>query len=401
MTDFNTPILTTNKDLVLDYLNNKIASIAKLDYAGDTNVPVNAMRWNNTGKYLERFNGTTWVAQGYGLLSSSAVSSATISNDAINNDKILLNNNGFLRAKKADGTPVGVVGLDASNDLVVSGYGSGVKIYNSGVYNWLMGSHLVPQNANQNVGSSSSRIGTLFSDNVAAYGSIKGYSGGANLVLDTATSGGAHIFKQGGSDRWTIEGNTLRNFSNGSGVIGSGSAVLNNVFSNAITSYTGANLALHGSLAIAMVAGGIGIANFVSSPAYALLPANTGRYLGYTSNAWAGLFVSEIGSASLHVNNIYAAMIRNENALDFYSKNNQTRFFAYGNVTEPHFAIASRTWWDGARGYPYFNSTTLFGVGDTFRVSGGTSGEAPDAWLRIEVGSNQYYAIKLWTLAPT
>lgn len=400
MTDFNSPILTTNKDLVLDYLNSKINSVAKLDYTGDTNVPTNAIRWNSTNGYLEKYNGTSWVAQGYGSIKSGSVDAAAIAADSVNQAKILLDNNTFLRSRSAGGGISNVLSLDSSNNLLLASYGSGAIFFNNGTPTWSIGANITPGNSSQTLGTSTTRVG-VNAEALNVYGTIKGYNGGGHSVYDTNGSGGSHLFKQNGVDKWTMEGNVFRNASNGTGVIGSGSAVLNNVFSNAVTSYTGQNLALHGSLAVAAVAGGIGIANFVASPAYALLPANTGRYLGYTSNAWAGLFVNEIGSPSLHVNNIYATMIRNENVLDFYSKNNQTRFFAFGNTSEPHFAITSRSWWDGARGYPYFNSTTLFGVGDSFRVSGGSSGEVPDAWLRVEVGSGQYYAIKLWTLAPT
>ena len=45
-------------------INLLLNSLAKMDYAGVTDIPVNAVRFNRTTKLFEIYNGTTWVSAG-------------------------------------------------------------------------------------------------------------------------------------------------------------------------------------------------------------------------------------------------------------------------------------------------------------------------------------------------
>jgi hypothetical protein len=59
MVDFLTPTNTTLYTNVLGNLNDKISSVGKMSFTGDTNIPVGFVRIN--GRTIERWNGTSWV----------------------------------------------------------------------------------------------------------------------------------------------------------------------------------------------------------------------------------------------------------------------------------------------------------------------------------------------------
>jgi hypothetical protein len=60
--DFNKPVVTDNYTNVLAYIRDLFADVAKgLDATGSTNVPTNAIRWNSTNKFWEKYNGS-WAA---------------------------------------------------------------------------------------------------------------------------------------------------------------------------------------------------------------------------------------------------------------------------------------------------------------------------------------------------
>lgn len=61
MTDWNTPIVTTDFDDVLTILNAKIQASAIMSFGSDTNLPSGAIRYNTTDNLLERWNGTSWI----------------------------------------------------------------------------------------------------------------------------------------------------------------------------------------------------------------------------------------------------------------------------------------------------------------------------------------------------
>lgn len=71
MTDFNEPTTTTTYTNWPTVVNGKIASVAKLDYTGDTNIPTGAWRLNAATRLVEQWSGSAWVVKGY-LISASA-----------------------------------------------------------------------------------------------------------------------------------------------------------------------------------------------------------------------------------------------------------------------------------------------------------------------------------------
>lgn len=63
--DFNKPDNSTDYTLVLGKLRDLVAAVAKMTFAGDSNIPANAIDWDNTNKNLRRENGSgTFVSQG-------------------------------------------------------------------------------------------------------------------------------------------------------------------------------------------------------------------------------------------------------------------------------------------------------------------------------------------------
>ena len=62
MTDFNTPTNTTTYTSVLATLNDKIASVAKMLFSSDTNIPVGTLQYNRTTRLFEEWNGSSWTA---------------------------------------------------------------------------------------------------------------------------------------------------------------------------------------------------------------------------------------------------------------------------------------------------------------------------------------------------
>lgn len=80
MADFNQPTNSTTYSSVLSTINSKIASVAKMDFSADTNVPTGALRLNTTSGLLESYNGATWDVKGY-LLASTLANKGTFTGD--------------------------------------------------------------------------------------------------------------------------------------------------------------------------------------------------------------------------------------------------------------------------------------------------------------------------------
>lgn len=62
MADWNEPTNNTNTLSVLDALNDKIENAAKMDFSGDTNLPIGLLRYNTTNKQFESWSGTAWTS---------------------------------------------------------------------------------------------------------------------------------------------------------------------------------------------------------------------------------------------------------------------------------------------------------------------------------------------------
>lgn len=60
MADFNTPINSTTYSDVLTIINSKIASVAKMDFDGDTNLATGFIRYNRSSRRIERWSGSAW-----------------------------------------------------------------------------------------------------------------------------------------------------------------------------------------------------------------------------------------------------------------------------------------------------------------------------------------------------
>lgn len=63
MTNFALPINTTLVSDVLELLRDRDSSIAKMDYAGDTNLSAGFVRFNRSNRVFEEWNGSAWVEQ--------------------------------------------------------------------------------------------------------------------------------------------------------------------------------------------------------------------------------------------------------------------------------------------------------------------------------------------------
>lgn len=59
--DWNEPTLTSNYADVLSVLKDRDVSSAKMDYTGDTNLPVGVLRFNTSNNRLERWDGSVWA----------------------------------------------------------------------------------------------------------------------------------------------------------------------------------------------------------------------------------------------------------------------------------------------------------------------------------------------------
>jgi hypothetical protein len=61
MADWNQPTNTSTYTGVLATLNEKIADAAKMDFTGDTNLPVGVKRHDSSTRKFQEWNGTSWV----------------------------------------------------------------------------------------------------------------------------------------------------------------------------------------------------------------------------------------------------------------------------------------------------------------------------------------------------
>lgn len=59
-TDWNNPSVTSTYTNVLSDLKNRDVNNARMDYAGDTNLPTGVIRWNSTSKKFESWSGSVW-----------------------------------------------------------------------------------------------------------------------------------------------------------------------------------------------------------------------------------------------------------------------------------------------------------------------------------------------------
>lgn len=58
--DWDKPDNSTVYTSVLSDLRAELASLGKMDFTGDSNIPTDFIRWNATNKYMEKYNGATW-----------------------------------------------------------------------------------------------------------------------------------------------------------------------------------------------------------------------------------------------------------------------------------------------------------------------------------------------------
>lgn len=61
MTDFSSPVNTTLVANVLGILRDRDASIAKMDFTGDTNLSAGFLRYNRTNRVIEEWSGSAWA----------------------------------------------------------------------------------------------------------------------------------------------------------------------------------------------------------------------------------------------------------------------------------------------------------------------------------------------------
>jgi len=400
MTDFNSPILTTNKDVVLSILNDKINSVAKLDYTGDTNIPTNAVRWNTNG-YIDKWNGSTWVAQGVGLLKTGTVGTDSIINDAVTAPKIRFANNTFLRGNDTGGTVRDIVGLNSANELSLNSYGGvGVRIRDNGTEKWQIGNDILPAtNAARVIGSNSLALLNLHSVNYTAYETFIGNNGGnGDLNLATAGGNGLIYFKTSSTARFFMTQYGIYPSQQNAQDLGGSNNQFRTLYLNNLITAGSTNLTIRPSGLLTLGGRNTDCLTVDPSQAWGMLPINSQpSYLGSPSSPfWYGYF-SQVGGTTYPVSNIYALSIRSETGINYYTKTAAHRFFGYDNNSEPAFALTNRNWFDGWRMYPYFRSDMAMSVGYSNRVAN-HGNIVPDLWLRVEVGPGSFYGIKLYNL---
>jgi hypothetical protein len=110
MASFNDPTNTTVYTSVLSTIRSLIASVAKKDYTGDTNVPTGAIRHDNaTTSRWQKWNGSAWVdlTVNFGVSSTLATASVALFNlDGLNSGTA----NGSALVLKAGGSSYAALG---------------------------------------------------------------------------------------------------------------------------------------------------------------------------------------------------------------------------------------------------------------------------------------------------
>lgn len=61
MADFNEPTNTSLYSGIWSTVRSLIASLAKMDFASDTNIPTNTKRWDSSTKKFQYWNGSSWA----------------------------------------------------------------------------------------------------------------------------------------------------------------------------------------------------------------------------------------------------------------------------------------------------------------------------------------------------
>lgn len=192
MTDFNEPTTTTAYTSVLTTLNSKIASVAKMDFTGDTNIPTGALRLTTSSGLVESWNGSAWVVEGY-IWKASATGFTTLVHKAtvgaaVNGTTCFNIYNGILNAGGMTGAYAGFrFSLDPS-----------ISTYNTLVMESLNGNSYYINLDRQGANGGELGIGTIQADDLvfrtanATRGRI---TSGGYLLMGYTSSNGAYFLQ--------------------------------------------------------------------------------------------------------------------------------------------------------------------------------------------------------------
>lgn len=176
MASFNDPTNSSLYTTVLSTLRSLIASCAKMDFSGDTNVPTGAIQHNTTTLVFEKWNGSAWAAL-----------------------TMRLANAAWLQWRDAGGTAVDVMRMDSADNTEINAKtGKMVEVLVNGVQ----------QAAFDGVGSLFLNT-TTRRNNARLSNDFDGNSAGGLGLNDTGSvNGSAYIgFLSGGTFRGSITNN--------------------------------------------------------------------------------------------------------------------------------------------------------------------------------------------------
>lgn len=201
MTDFNEPTNSTVYTSVLSTLRSEIASVAKMDFSGDTNLPTNTLRLTTSTGLVESWNGSAWVVQGY-IWKSSTTGTCKFASAVY----IGSNNNATFGGSTTNGsTPVTIYGGSLNSGALSGQYGGfkfsldpAITTYNYLEMDCLNGNAFTFYMARQGSTGGSFSIGTIGLDDLifVTNGGNRGrIDSNGYLLMGYTSSNGAYLLQ--------------------------------------------------------------------------------------------------------------------------------------------------------------------------------------------------------------
>ena len=384
MTDFNQPTLTSPKDDVLDILNAKIAAVAALDYSTNTNIPSNAVRYENGD--FERWNGASWDVLSVSNVADGAITNSKIAVDAITSDKLLFANDGYLRSHTTQGVRVNLLGLNGANELALYGYNAnGAVVHVNGTRKLALGDHILPLSGVQNIGSATNYFGDgyLTSLNVAA--AIKGSLGATNaLVFDSPHASGKVHQRINGADKLLLDATSLTPATNRGLNLGAGNLGFNQVWARSLISYGSDPLDIQAGENINFAPLST-LSFFMDGQGFNPLTTHS-RDLGKSNLRFSTVHTLNVG-APTHEAHLYGHTLQSSGDVNVRPGNHFHLLIQ--DVLTWGYGIGD--YWEGQRPYMFVSEPATFYWADDWRVD--QVNRQSQRYIRINIG-NVSYAIK-------